>query len=258
MANVLLETKGLTKYFGGLCAVNNVDMHVNDDEVVGLIGPNGAGKTTFFNLITSFIRPTRGQILFDGKDITFKKPHDIAKLGIGRTFQLVTPLRNFTVQENVAASFYLHANTSLWCALFKTPTYRQKEEEILEQTGDILRLTQLIDVQHKLADQLPHGYQKLLGLARALAVKPRLLLLDEPVGGMTPEEIRLGMEVIRKLHSQGIAILIVEHNMQVMELCDRVIVLNFGNKIAEGLPEKIRANEDVIQAYFGVEHAAER
>ena len=256
MANVLLETKGLTKYFGGLCAVDHVDMHVNEDEIIGLIGPNGAGKTTFFNLITSIIRPTMGQVLFDGKDITFKKSHDVAKLGIGRTFQLVAPLRDFTVQENVAASFYLHAKINLWRALLKTPIYRKKEEEILEQTRDILQLTQLIDVEHKLADQLPHGYQKLLGLARALAVKPRLLLLDEPVGGMTPEEIRLGMEVIRKVRSQGIAILIVEHNMQVMELCDRVVVLNFGHKIAEGLPEEVRQNKDVIQAYFGVEHAA--
>ena len=256
MANVLLETKGLTKYFGGLCAVDHVDMHVNEDEIIGLIGPNGAGKTTLFNLITSIIQPTKGQVLFDGKDITFKKSHDVAKLGIGRTFQLVAPLRDFTVQENVAASFYLYAKTNLWRALLKTPIYRKKEEEILEQTRDILQLTQLIDVEHKLADQLPHGYQKLLGLARALAIKPKLLLLDEPVGGMTPEEIRLGMEVIRKVHSQGIAILIVEHNMQVMELCDRVVVLNFGHKIAEGLPEEVRQNRDVIQAYFGVEHAA--
>jgi branched-chain amino acid transport system ATP-binding protein len=256
MTNVLLETKGLTKYFGGLCAVGHVDMHVNEDEIVGLIGPNGAGKTTFFNLITGVTRPTKGQVLFDGKDITFKKSHDVAKLGIGRTFQLVAPLRNFTVQENVVASFYLRAETSLWSALLKTSTYRKKEEAILKQTRDILRLTQLIGVEHKLADQLPHGYQKLLGLARALALKPRLLLLDEPVGGMTPEEIRLGMEVIRKVHSQGIAILLVEHNMQVMELCDRIIVLNFGNKIAEGLPEEVRENKDVIQAYFGVEHNA--
>jgi branched-chain amino acid transport system ATP-binding protein len=256
MANVLLETRGLTKFFGGLCAVEDVDMHVNDDEIVGLIGPNGAGKTTFFNLITGITRPTKGQILFDGKDITFKKPHDVAKLGIGRTFQLVAPLRNFTVQENVAASFYLYAEPSLWHALLKTSTYRKKEEAILEKTRDILQLTQLSDVEHKLADQLPHGYQKLLGLARALAVKPKLLLLDEPVGGMTPEEIRLGMDVIRKVRSQGIAILLVEHNMQVMELCDRVVVLNFGHKIAEGLPQEIRANKDVIQAYFGVKHAA--
>ena len=256
MANVLLEIKELTKYFGGLCAVDHVNMHVDEDEIVGLIGPNGAGKTTLFNLITGITRPTSGQILFDGKDITFKKPHDVAKLRIGRTFQLVAPLSNFTVQENVAASFFLYAERSLWHVLFKTSTYRKREEAILEKIKEILQLTQLSDVEQKLANQLPHGHQKLLGLARALAVKPKLLLLDEPVGGMTPEEIMLGMEVIRKVHSQGIAILLVEHNMQVMELCDRIAVLNFGNKIAEGLPEEIRANKDVIQAYFGVEHAA--
>jgi branched-chain amino acid transport system ATP-binding protein len=256
MASVLLETKELTKHFGGLHAVSRVDIHVHEGEIVGLIGPNGSGKTTIFNLITGVIRPTGGQVLFDGKDITFKKPHEVARMGIGRTFQLVAPLPDFTVLENVLASFYLQARPSLRNILLNTLTYRRREDDILQQAKDILKVSRLIDAEHKLADHLPHGYQKLLGLARALAVKPRLLLLDEPVGGMTPEEIRMGMQVIREVHSQGVTILIVEHNMQVMKLCDRVIVLNFGNKIAEGSLKEVRQKKDVIQAYFGVHHAA--
>jgi branched-chain amino acid transport system ATP-binding protein len=253
---VLLETMGLTKHFGGLAAVSQLDIHVNKGEVVGLIGPNGAGKTTVFNLITGFLRPTSGNVLFDGHDITGKKPHLVAETGIGRTFQLAYLFPDFTVLENVVASFYLYPKSGFWEALFNTPAYRKKEEYILNQAREILRLVGLDKVKDELAKNLPHGHQKVLGVARALAIKPKLLLLDEPIAGMTREEIVFSLGVFEKIRSQGTTILLVEHNMEFMSLCDRVIVLNFGHKIAEGSSEEVRKNEDVIQAYFGSEHAA--
>jgi len=253
---VLLETKGLTKHFGGLAAVSQLDMHVNQGEIVGLIGPNGAGKTTVFNLITGFVRPTSGKVLFDGHDITAKKPHLIAETGIGRTFQLAYLFPDFTVLENVVASFYLYPRSGFWEALFNTPAYHKKEEYISNRAREILQFVGLDKVKDELAKNLPHGHQKVLGVARALAIKPKLLLLDEPIAGMTRDEIVFSLGVFDKIRSQGITILLVEHNMEFMSLCDRVIVLNFGHKIAEGSSEGVRQNEDVIQAYFGSEHAA--
>jgi branched-chain amino acid transport system ATP-binding protein len=253
---MLLETKELTKYFGGLAAVSHLDIYVNQGEIVGLIGPNGAGKTTVFNLITGVLRPTRGEIIFDGQDITGKKPHLIAKIGIGRTFQLASLFADFNVLENIVASFYLYPKSGFWEAMFNTSAYRKKEEYILNQAREILQLVGLDKVKDELAKNLPHGYQKVLGVARALAVKPKLLLLDEPIAGMTPSEIDFSLKAFEKMRSQGITILLVEHNMGIMSLCDRIIALNFGQKIAEGSPEEVRQNEDVIQAYFGSEHAA--
>ena len=253
---VLLETKGLTKHFGGLAAVSQLDLYVNRGEIVGLIGPNGAGKTTVFNLITGFLRPTSGKVLFDGHDITGRKPHLIAETGIGRTFQLAYLFPDFTVLENVVASFFLYPRSGFWEALFNTPAYRKKEKDILNQAKEVLRLVGLDRVEDELAKNLPHGHQKVLNVARALAIKPKLLLLDEPIAGMTRDEIVFSLGVFDKIRSQGITILFVEHNMEFMSLCDRVIVLNFGNKIAEGSSEEVRQNEAVIQAYFGSEHAA--
>jgi len=253
---MFLETKGLTKQFGGLTAVNQFDMNVNKGEIVGLIGPNGAGKTTFFNLITGVLRPTKGKVMFDGQDITGKKPHQVAELGIGRTFQLNPLFANFTVLQNVSASFYLHPRSSLLDIYFNTKTYRRNEAYILEQSLEILKLAGLDKVKDELAKNLPHGYQKMLGIARALAVKPKLLLLDEPIAGMNPDEIKFTMAGIRKTQKQGTTIVVVEHNMRIMDLCDRVVVINFGHKIAEGLPKEVTENKEVIQAYLGSEHAA--
>jgi len=252
---MLLEINGLTKQFGGLTAVDQFDMSVSKGEIVGLIGPNGAGKTTLFNLITGVIRLTKGQIIFEGKNITGKKPHQVAKLGIGRTFQLNPLFANFTVLENVSASFHLRPRSSLIDIYFNTATYRRNEAHILEQSLEILGLVGLDKVKDELAKNLPHGYQKMLGIARALAVQPKLLLLDEPIAGMNPDEIGFTMAGIEKTRQQGTTIVVVEHNMRIMDLCDRVIVINFGHKIAEGSPKEVRENEDVIQAYFGGEHA---
>jgi branched-chain amino acid transport system ATP-binding protein len=252
---MFLEIKKLTKQFGGLTAVNQFDMHVNEGEIVGLIGPNGAGKTTLFNLITGLLPPTKGKVIFDGEDITGKKPHIVAERGIGRTFQLNPLFPNFTVLENVSASFHLRPKSSLLDIYFNTKTYRRNEAHILEQSLEILKLVGLDRVKDELAKNLPHGYQKMLGIARALAVKPKMLLLDEPIAGMNPDEIDFTMTGIRKTQQQGTTIVVVEHNMRIMNLCDRVVVINFGQKIAEGTPKEVRKNEGVILAYFGGEHA---
>jgi branched-chain amino acid transport system ATP-binding protein len=253
---MLLEIKGLTKYFGGLAAVVQFDMVVHEREIVGLIGPNGAGKTTIFNLITGVLRPTKGRVTFDGEDITGQKPHMVAEWGIGRTFQLNPLFADFTVLQNVVASFHLRPRSSWFNAYFNTSTYRRNEAYISEQSLKILELVGLDQVKDELAKNLPHGFQKMLGLARALAVEPKLLLLDEPLGGMNPEEIEFTMAAIRKTQQQGVSIVLVEHNMRIMDLCDRVIVINFGQKIAEGTPEDVRENKEVILAYFGGEHVA--
>ena len=253
---MLLELSGLTKYFGGLAAVNQFNMYINEGEIAGLIGPNGAGKTTIFNLVTGVHRPTKGRVTFDGTDITGKKPHLVAKLGIGRTFQLNPLFANFTTLDNVVASFHLNPRSNLWDALFNTPTYRRNEMYILEQSSEILQMVGLDHVKDMLAKNLPHGYQKMLGIARALTVRPKLLLLDEPISGMNPDEINFAMTTIEKTRQQGVTILLVEHNMRVLDICDRVMVINFGEKIAEGSVEEVRKNKEVIQAYLGVEHAA--
>jgi branched-chain amino acid transport system ATP-binding protein len=253
---MFLEIKGLTKHFGGLAAVVEFDMYVHKGEIVGLIGPNGAGKTTVFNLINGVFPPTRGQVIFDGTDITGKKPHKVAELGIGRTFQLNPLFGDFTVLENVSASFHLHPRSSLLDIYFNTTSYRRNEAYILEQSLEILRLVGLDKVKDELAKNLPHGYQKMLGVARALATRPKLLLLDEPLAGMNLSEIDFTLSNIRKTQQQGVTVLIVEHNMQILDLCDRVIVISFGQKICEGLPREVRNNKDVIAAYFGDGHVA--
>lgn len=253
---MLLKTNGLTKHFGGLAAVSEVDMSIDEGQIVGLIGPNGAGKTTIINLISGFLRPSSGSIIFNGQSITHKKSYLIAKLGIGRTFQIVPLFSEFTTLQNVVASFYISSDSSLWGSIFRTSTYRKREKYILKQAEENLHILGLDKVRDELAGNLPHGYQKMLGLARALAVKPKLLLLDEPIAGMNPDEIDLALKAIEQVRSQGVTILFVEHNMVVMGICDRVIAVNYGRKIAEGSTEEVRKNEDVIHAYFGGEYAA--
>jgi len=253
---MLLETRKLTKHFGGLAAVQDLNMIVNQGEILGLMGPNGAGKTTVFNLITGFLQPSSGTVLLEGREIGGKKPHLIAKLGIGRTFQFAYLFPDFTVLENVVASFHLYPKCNVWEGLLSTRSYRRKEEKIFSEAMEILRLTGLEKQKDILGKNLPHGPQKLLTMARALAIRPKLLLLDEPIGGMHYDEVNLAISVIERIRSQGITVVLVEHNMRLMRLCERITVINFGKKIAEGTYEEIKRHKEVMKAYFGQEYAA--
>ncbi len=253
---MLLEIKGLSKNFGGLAAIRNLDMYVREGELVGLMGPNGAGKTTVINLISGFLRPSSGQILYAGKRISGMAPHRIAEAGIGRTTQFAYLFPEFTVLENVIAASYLQSRCGFFEDLFNTHSYRQKEEKILEDAMQILQLVGLDREKDVLGKRLPHGPQKLLTMARALAIKPKLLLLDEPVGGMSYEETGRVVTAIERIRSRGTTVVIVEHNMRIMQLCERIVVINFGEKISEGCYGDVVKDEQVMRAYFGQEHAS--
>jgi branched-chain amino acid transport system ATP-binding protein len=252
--SVLLEIKGLTKYFGGLAAVNKLNMSVHEGEIVGLMGPNGAGKTTVFNLITGIHRPSSGRVIFQGSEIGGKKPHVIAASGIGRTFQFAYLFPDFTVLENVVASFHLDPTCGFWEGLLNTRSYKRKEERILEEAMEILRLVGLEQEKDILGKNLPHGPQKLLTMARALAIRPKLLLLDEPIGGMHFDEVNRAISAIKRIRSEGTTIVLVEHNMRLMRLCERIVVMDFGERIAEGTYEEVKNHEHVMRAYFGHEY----
>jgi len=248
---MLLQSIDLCKRFGGLQVITNLNMYINSGEILGLIGPNGAGKSTFFNLVTGVLIPTSGKIIFDGTDITKKRPHQAAALGIGRTFQLNPLFGEFTVFENIAAAHYLHPHSSVVSAYCNTRKYRKNESTIEKSSDEIIEFLNLKSMRQELAKNLPHGYQKMLGVARAMATKPRLLMFDEPLGGMNPEEIHFTLNAIKSMRDKGVTVLIVEHNMQVLSICDRVVVISFGEKICEGTPESVRSNEDVIKTYLG-------
>ncbi len=254
----MLETIKVTKSFKGLRAINGIDLKVDAAEIVGIIGPNGAGKTTLFNLITGFLQPTSGKIVFEGKDITGRKPNAIAELGVARTFQLDRIFHDFTVLQNVMVASRLYARIGFLEAIFHTRRYRTKYVDAWDYAKKILQFMGLDNKNDEIATNLAHGHQKLLGVAVALATNPKLLLLDEPVAGMNHEEIAVALEIIGKIRSRGISILLIEHNMSaVMSVCDRIVVLNFGTEIARGFPEEVKRNKDVIQAYLGAgKHAA--
>lgn len=249
----LLETKKLSKHFGGLKAVNKIDIKINKNEIVGLIGPNGAGKTTLFNLITGALQPTEGNIIYEGKKITKLKPHVVAEVGIVRTWQLTRLFYEYSMLKNVLMSQNIHNNISLFQSFIKTPISERKERELAREAEEILDFLGLYEKKDELAKNIPHGHQRTLGVAMALATKPKLLLLDEPVGGMNPEESNLLMEQVREIAKEkGITIFIIEHDMKViMQFCNRIIALNYGEKIAEGQPQEIKENKEVIQAYLG-------
>jgi len=252
-----LEIKSLTKHFGGLTAVEDVTFDITRGKLFSIIGPNGAGKTTLFNMITGFLRPSHGKILFEGEDITGKKAHVVAQKGIVRTFQVTTLFKNQTVFENVVVAHHIQSRASLVATIFNTPSAQRDDVMIEKKSIEILELIGLGDLKNELASNLPHGHQRKLELCIALAVQPKLLLLDEPVTGMNPEEMADMMNLIKNLaEMRGLTVILVEHDMKaVMDFSDRIMVLNYGRRIAEGAPEEIRKNAEVIEAYLGREGA---
>ncbi len=254
----LLQIDSLTHYFGGLRAVYDFDLEIEKGEVRGLIGPNGAGKSTIFNLITGMYKPTEGQIRFKNVDLVGRRSYEIAALGIGRTFQNLHLWRHITVLDHVRLAQYSKINYGLMDAFFGTRRWQRDEKEITDRAYSLLEMMGVKQFAHEVVTNLPYGVQRRVELARAMAVEPELLLLDEPTAGMNPEEMVEMMAVIRQIHGEfGPAIYLIEHRMKVvMDLCEYIQTLNFGEVIGEGTPDEIRSNPVVIEAYLGKEAEA--
>jgi branched-chain amino acid transport system ATP-binding protein len=252
----LLEIRDIDKNFGGLRALNGVSFKVDEEEIVGLIGPNGAGKTTLFNIISGFLKPTNGSVFFNGEGITGLKPHLVAAKGIIRTFQATVLFHDLSVMQNILVGFHIKAGSGVWKDLSSGLRHRKEDKSVINKAVDIIEFFGLGQFKEELARNLPHGHQRLVGMAVALAANPRLLLLDEPVTGMNPVETMEAMDHIKRIAKErAISIVIVEHDMKaVMSVCERIIVLSFGSKIAEGSPDEIMTNRQVIEAYLGSEY----
>ena len=250
--NILLETKSISMQFGGLKAVSDVTMHVDEGQIVSIIGPNGAGKSTIFNMITGFYDPTEGEIWFKGQKINGMVPKDIVPLGISRTFQNLRIFPKLKVIENVMIGAHINFHYSLFDSTFRTGKFKDAEAEQIARCYQILDELEMVNEMNEIAGSLPYGVQRKVEIARAIATGAKLILLDEPAAGMNPSESAELMDFIRLLKKQGYTILLIEHDMQVvMNVSDYIYVLNFGTLIAEGQAEDIRKNPEVIKAYLG-------
>jgi len=257
MSRPLMLAEGINKLFGGVKALQGVNLEIRQGEVLGVIGPNGAGKTTLFNVLTGFSKPTKGKVLFDGQDVTGKPVYRVCQKGIGRTFQNIRLFGQMTVIDNVVVGMHNRLHIHLLEIALKLPSTMRKEREAYDKAGEILEYLGLGDVARELAANLPYGRQRKVEIARALALEPKLILLDEPSAGMNPQEAAELMTLISGIRKMGPTVVVIEHNMQVvMGISDRVAVLDFGNKISEGSPDEVRSDSRVIEAYLGREEDA--
>jgi branched-chain amino acid transport system ATP-binding protein len=248
----VLSIEQVSVRFGGLVAVADMTFSVRAGEIVGLIGPNGAGKTTAFNVITGFLRQTSGDVRYHTTLLNGLKPHQIAKLGLVRTFQRTSVFQERSVFQNVLTGLHCRGRATLWDTLLQTARQKDSERELADDANEILHFVGLDHRADEPAGTLPYGEQRLVGVALALAVKPSMLLLDEPVSGMNPSETARFIKLVREIRDTGVTVLLVEHDMpMVTQVCDRIVVLNYGRIIAEGTPAEIQNNQDVIRAYLG-------
>lgn len=252
MSKALLQVESISKSFGGIVALSNVSLNVEQGTITALIGPNGAGKTTLFNIITNFIQPDSGKVFFQGERIDLLLPSMVAGRGIQRTFQLLEVMKELSVFENVTLGMHAKGNAGVLAAVIRSPSMRLEEAQIRERSMNYLQLVGLEDQTYATAGQLPYGQQKLVELARALVSDPKILLLDEPTNGLNPLETQKIIDVLQHVRERGTTIFLVAHDMHtVMQISHKIYVLNYGEKISEGSPKEIASNQDVIKAYLG-------